>query len=235
MTYTVFIPLLIVSALMGVGLPTQAQYPADVGTLGATWFYNWSTDFMGVEGFVPMSFYGDDPHLPASYDGYLLVFNEPENGGQTNLTPGAAAARTLALAATYPQARLIVGGTGYSGRAWLSEYVKLLGDYRPAGLHVHGYVEGDISAGAIIEYWTWARSLGIGEFWVTEFAETNGDMAAARRLIDWCRQNSTRYAWFTNRLSGREWYYPQHWRYNPALLDEDGLTDYGRIYLHGIR
>lgn len=235
MIHFLFIPIVITTALMGIGLPSQAQYLNDVNILKVSWFYNWSTEFIGIEGFVPMSFNGDDPRLNPNYNGYLLVFNEPENSNQTFLSPDIAAVKTLTLAKIYPNAKLIVGGTGYFGRVWLNEYINLLGDYRPTGLHVHGYVEGNISIEMIIEYWTWVRSLGIGEFWITEFSETNGNMEVAKRLINWCKQFSTRYAWFANRLSGNEWYYPKYWKQNPSLLIGDNLTDYGTLYLSDIK
>jgi hypothetical protein len=224
----------------GIGIPSDHANAEDVTKLGCSFWYDWGCGPL-TPGYVPMSWAGGMVVLPVDYSGYLLVLNEPENSNQANLTPGTAVGLVLLLAHAYPLAKLIIGGTGYGGFGWLMDFVQALGDYRPAGWHVHGYTEiyagHSITADMICKWWSDARVMtGGGDFWITEMADCTGDLDSARKLMTFCERNAwvTRYAWFANRLTGHEWYYPQGW-HNPALIDDNGLTQLGKMYIQDNR
>jgi hypothetical protein len=228
----IYIPLIIVlvTNLCGIGLPTGHAVLSDVDLLGASWYYDWGNSGYKDSRYVPMSWAGEPIDLPQDYNGYLLILNEPEHQSQANLTPEEGARRVIELSKVFPKAKLIIGGVGYWGRGWLLQFVFELKDYQPAGWHVHGYVEAWLTTQDIIDYWLWARDiLPGGEFWITEFADTNTD---SKELIDYVKQQKwiNRYAWFANRLNGNESWYPSNWINNPALIVDGQLTERGKYY-----
>ena len=220
----------------GVGLPEGHAQPEDVITLKCDWWYDWkcTPDYLSIPGYIPMSWWGYYalPGLTPDFSGHLLALNEPDNAGQLNLQPSDAAARVITLQAVYPQARLIIGGVSAYGAGWLQAFVTALGNFRPAGWHVHGYCEWGAEAGDVLQWFEYAREICHGgEFWVTEFADVDGGYQADNliRMVSgapWI----TRFAWFASRLDMADWYVPQHWS-SPALIDGAGLTDLGRMYV----
>jgi hypothetical protein len=219
----------------GACLPMDHVHRADVGLVGAYWFYDWActNGFVNDPSYVPMSWDGGWMlPLPPTYTGPLLVLNEPDNDGQLNIHPAIAAARILELANHYPQAQLIIGGFSYYGEKSLREFVQHLGTYRPAGWHVHGYAEWNITTAQVMAWFSNARNICPGgQFWVTEFASV-GDDDLSDELMHAVRNASwiDRYAWFTTRIGVADWYLPKHWR-NPALVDANGqLTRLGEMY-----
>lgn len=235
LAFIIFVPLVLARPAgverRGVGLASGHRIASDVDLLHCSWYYDWDVTSDPDPRYVPMSWSGGMVNLPSDYSGYLLVLNEPENPYQANQSPTEAAARVLALQAAFPNANLIIGGVGVWGGSWLLSFVAALGDYRPAGWHVHGYVESYLTPQDVIDFWDWARSVTPGgEFWITEFADTNG---SGQELVNSLRGNPwvTRFAWFANRLDGTESWYPQNWANNPALISPSGqLTSYGLIY-----
>jgi hypothetical protein len=226
----------------GVGLPAGHRHTVDIDTLRAGWWYDWSCsiDDLADPRYVPMSWDGAACiNLRRTYPGYLLVLNEPQSWGKMTAETGARL--TLKLADWYPAARLIIGGCGYFEQEWFRQYVTILGDYRPAGWHVHGYIEhtswAEVGLRDVIGHLRWCRDItkNQGEFWITEFADT-WDGTHARELLDFVERADwiDRYAWFASRLTGGESYYPQNWQHNPALLGPDGkLTATGEAYTKG--
>jgi len=220
----------------GVGLPTGHARIEDVDRLSAEWFYDWkcTAEFLDDPRYIPMSWSGSQylPMLPYSYSGYLLAMNEPDNEEQLNVTPIAASVTINYLRLKYPKAKLIIGGVSAYGSSWLKAFVTVLGGYRPACWHVHGYCEWGATADDLMSWFKFCReTCPGGELWVSEFADCDGGAQAESLLrqvqaAPWI----TRYAWFASRLSKSDWYLPQHWS-NPALLDEAGaLTQFGRMY-----
>ena len=241
MTYRAFVPMVYAPRQKrGASLVDAGANTDDVARLGASWWYNWHHNGPIDGRYVPMSFRGSATDIPVEYSGYVLVLNEPENAGQANLTPAQAAARVLAVAQARPDARLIVGGYGYFGREQWPQFVSALGDYRPAGWHVHGYVEASqywtVTLADVTAWWTTARAQAPGgEFWITEFADTV-DGQHAQGLLGFVRGAAwvDRHSWFANRMTGVETWYPPWWTHNPALIDNYGaLTHDGARYVQG--
>jgi hypothetical protein len=219
----------------GVGLPSDRVNISDVDLVQAEWYYDWACTTINLKDsrYVPMSWSGAwQLPLHNKYSGYLLALNEPDNAGQLNITPSEAAKRVKTLAGHYPAARLIVGGPSYFGKEWLIKFVEELGDYKPAGWHIHGYCEWSLTAQQIIQWFTEARAIcKWGELWITEFADV-GYLGEANKLLDFVKNTSwiSRYAWFASRLTGQEWYFPKHWK-NPTLIQSDSTLSFiGKIY-----
>lgn len=237
--HKIFIPIsATLSYRRGIGI-SDGRFVEDVAALDCDWFYDWS-NFQRVDSrYVPMSWAGDNPNLPADYDGYLLVFNEPEVKGQANLDPETASELYLNLCNLYPKARMIVGGCGLFGRNWLMEFRAKLDEKgnEPFGWHAHGYIEKfdtlTHTLTDVISFLTWFKSQiarSKGEFWLTEFNDTYGDQFGP--YLDWVEATPwiNRYAVFTNRANGGEWWWPQNW----APPDElDMLTWTGQVTPRG--
>ena len=220
----------------GVGLPVGRAFQPDVDTLQAEWYYDWkcTPEFLEDDRYVPMSWTGGQylPMLPYSYTGYLMALNEPDNDGQLGITPLEAVVRINYLQLKYPVAKLIIGGVSAYGSSWLKAFVTALGDYRPAGWHVHGYCEWGATADDLMTWFKFAReTCPGGAFWVSEFADCDGGSQAKslmHQVHDCCWIN--RYAWFATRVEKSDWFLPKHWQ-NPALIEPDGqLSAYGRLY-----
>jgi hypothetical protein len=246
----IFIPIIsqagpLVEARAGTGVPLERDIPAaDLPSMGVRWYYNWykssptaaSLAGLGIQ-FVPMSYAGEDPELPADYSGYLLVFNEPDVSGQANLTPSQAADRYLALAAGYPKARLVVGGVsawlewggwytcldeqGHYIQSWTSCFLKEferrgVPQLKPQYWHAHAYLnEGLAGYGYLTPERARATLEGLhaktgGTYWVTEYAEVHGDTAVFCDFTGWMKAQTwiARYAPFASRVTGSEAWYP---------------------------
>jgi hypothetical protein len=80
--WLVFLPLILspVPAYKGLAV-ADTSHMEDIDTLGAAWFYNWgvSADNVPITAdFVPMLWRGNpSPYIQSDYEGWLLVFNEP--------------------------------------------------------------------------------------------------------------------------------------------------------------
>ncbi len=252
LTYTVFLPLVLASPIGPQGVGLTYLHCGDVALTGSHWYYDWSASpvLCGLEGTegesVPMMWGATVPSSVGGSSPYLLVFNEPNNPGQANLSPAQAATLVAQVHAQYPAKRLIVGGTydGYSspplqtGISWLTEFAAL--NTTPiAGIHFHCY------------HWYASECIAVGQqmltlaaahnwdVWVTEFAfwtMNERSQAAtwqeAQGFITWLKSQSRikRYAWFASRINGDEWWAnPPGW--NSPLVASDGtLTYWGQSY-----
>lgn len=201
----------------------------DVESLGCTWYYNWSLKGCGGN-FVPMAWNGDE--VPTQETGYLLFLNEPENTHQCNLSVDKAVQYLRRLRSIRPHLKLIVGGCGYFGRQWMVDFRDRIADIPITGWHIHGYIEGTNDLNAIRDYWTYIRKNFSGELWITEFADVYG--AQLDGLLSIIHDlDVARYAYFANRLTGKEHYYPKDWPQpqQMALFDSEGrLTPLGIKY-----
>ena len=56
----------------GIGMPYV--FPEDMARVNASWFYNWGMLSPMPDGFVPMSWGGEDPQLPADYAWVCITF-----------------------------------------------------------------------------------------------------------------------------------------------------------------
>ena len=137
-------------AKRGVGIPTNGAPLPPVPVPANMWFYDWGATSANLANpyYLPMSFSGED-RIPAGYTGTILVFNEPDNSGQANLTPVKAAAAYKTFRANHAPARLCVGGTTMLRSVnWLTAFIAELNRQNiplPACFHMHSYIEGDLT------------------------------------------------------------------------------------------
>jgi len=225
---------------------TYPKYPEDYDRLGASWQYSWGAGQSGGEGNVPMAYSGTLPEwFPADYDGWLLVFNEPNNRTPygADIDPVPAAGLYKALRNDYPQAKMVVGGisawcdvAGFGpSRDWVVPFLNeldSLGVPLPEYWHIHGYVESWITADIIIEWWKKHRQLTGAKYWVTEFAAPDGTKEDVVKLIEFMQSVSwiERYGYFSTRLEGTEAWCPPGWEQTVPAVDWDtgDLTAIGK-------
>jgi hypothetical protein len=202
---------------------------------GISWWYNWSAQpdstlsksaaASGVD-FVPMIWGGNfDPitlgaQVPAGAK-YLLTFNEPESGSQSNLTPAQAAALWPKIQ-TFAKSRnmLIVSpGVNYCGGncntidpfVWLDNFFAACSACQVDYIAAHWYAcDKPALQTALARYAKYNKPL-----WVTEFScldtLTDAGSAAAEAQEEQYMQDAVavleadpmvfRYAWFTGRFA----------------------------------
>ncbi len=124
---------------------------ADVGKVGADWFYDYGATAANMSDprYIPMSWGGgyNLPVLPPDYSGYLLALNEPDNFGQLNITPTEAANRIRELANTYDYI------SGLDMRAYI-KYLKIASESFTDTTHINS-IGGALAAGAIFRALKW--------------------------------------------------------------------------------
>lgn len=241
-THYVFLPMVVRQSpppKRGVGMPAEHEGCEQPSLVGAVWQYNWGNplDCPGMDN-VPMIWRGS---IPASLNSspYLLLFNEPNNPDQANLTPQEAAVIAAQAAERFPEKKLIVGNTydGYwsgsqirTGAQWLSEFLALYSNV--AGLGFHCYWQ---TASQCIAVGQGIVSLAQGrEVWCTEFAFWAQDWTEAGPFIDWMESEPMikRYAWFATRIDGDEPWLNQvpAWMRAPLLDSNNQKTYWGMNY-----
>lgn len=131
------------SSRKGVAVWTFDGQDQALAESGASWFYTWSTTAEGVSapnaGFVPMIWGSGSVTSTALAQakqttscGCVLGFNEPDNGGQSNMTPAQALALWPQLQSTGLElgSPAVATGAADSG-GWLDQFM--------AGAKQHGY------------------------------------------------------------------------------------------------
>lgn len=222
-----------VYGLKGIAL-ADSTHKEDIGTLGASWFYNWSWDT--EPGAIPMV---RAMQLPPSCAPVILVGNEP-NAREPNgapVTPADAVTKVKAIQAMCPQSLLVVGnvsaddwsgaGGWGSGYDWLRYF---LADY-PAysgALGIHCYTQG--AAAYCLSLAAQMRALYGGEMWFTEGNCLSCTTAEFTKLLAYASTHFTYYAFFTSRQPASA--YTQGWALPGAdLVNQDGtLTPNGAVY-----
>ena len=213
----------------------------DLAIMNAEWYYTYSV--CNDPRCVPMSWCGEDPKLTTDYDGFVLLFNEPENPAQCNISPQTGIDRYRTLVEKYPNAKWVVGNSIFWGNwsNWLYQFRDLCvsdGLQLPYAWGVHIYIRG--SSSTWIPYIRDAMNrlhdgLG-GTFWITEFAEINGNINTDDAMVRYFESEPwiERYAYFTNRAKGDEPWYPVGW--NVQLFDWDTgvATQIGNWYANGL-
>jgi hypothetical protein len=172
-----------------------------------------------------MSYAGEDPKLSADYSGYVLLFNEPNNIAPfgSPILPEEGAVLYQILRNKYPLAKWVIGNVSAWAFDWLVKFDKACGG--PDGHAIvsawgmHGYVEAQITAQQLISWWTQAHSILGGTFWITEWADTLGNVKNDDTIVKFFEAQAwiERYAYFTNRAKGDEPWYPKEW--NVPLFD----------------
>ena len=217
----------------------------DITTLGASWYYNWGGSLScpppgTTAEFVPMAWGGAHPEWwpKAGYtsSAWLMGFNEPDLGGQANLTPEAAARIWHdQIEVVFAGKLLLSPAPSHAHPDWIVQfrdaYQALYGHYpRLDGLAAHCYGTLTFCEGMVQQFEGWASAWGVGQIWLTEFAlfSPASDLETFLTWLDG-RPLVKRYAYFTNRDNGNE-----PWSgYMPVLMDysSGALTDYGRVYV----
>jgi hypothetical protein len=216
---------------MAYGSTSNADMAA--ASAGIAWWYNWSpapdktlssgyAASQGVE-FVPMIWGGNfDPaklatQVPAGAK-YLLTFNEPNFGTQSNLTPAQAAALWPKVEA-FAQSRgleIVSPALNYCGGncnetnpfAWLDAFFAACAGCRVDYIGAHWYAcSKQALTGYLSEYETKYKK----PLWLTEFACLDGSQAPTAANEDTYMQTALqvleadpmvfRYSWFTGRFS----------------------------------
>jgi len=131
------------STRKGVGAWTFSGQDKALAESGASWFYTWSTSTKGISasnvGFVPMIWGSASVTASALAQakettscGCVLGFNEPDNGGQSNMTSSQALALWPQLMNTGLElGSPAVAGGGANAGGWLDQFM--------TGVKQHGY------------------------------------------------------------------------------------------------
>jgi hypothetical protein len=201
---------------------------------GIGWWYNWSPQPdstlpanyapAGVE-FVPMIWGGTfDPtelakQVPAGAK-YLLTFNEPNFGAQSNLTPQQAAALwpKVEAFATSRGLQIVSPALNYCGGScnetnpftWLDDFFAACTGCRVDYVAMHWYA---CSKGALTGYLSEYETKYEKPLWLTEFSCLDGSLAATAANEGAYMKDALaaleadpmvfRYSWFTGRFTGQ--------------------------------
>jgi hypothetical protein len=208
---------------------------ADLGALsaGITWWYNWSTQpdsslsagyaaSHGVE-FVPMIWGGNfDPNKVASQvpagAKYLLTFNEPNFGSQSNLTPAQAAALwpKVEQVAAARGLKIVSPAVNYCGGncnetdpfTWLDAFFAACASCQVDYIAAHWYA---CTKDALTSYLSQYETRYKKPIWLTEFSCLDGSVPATQvneaaymaQAVPALEADPMvfRYSWFTGRFS----------------------------------
>lgn len=220
----------------GIGM-AYPVYQEDLDRLGNMWWYVWGSSHYADPNYVPMSYAGEDPQLSPDYNEYILLFNEPGNRPPygANITPEEGAVFYLQLKSLYPNAKFVVGNVSAWALDWLVAFKESCG-CNPDVWGMHGYVEAWITPQMLFDLWEEAHNTLGGDFWITEWADTNANVTNDDKIQRWFKSHTwiKRWAYFTNRVKGDEEWYPPYWG-NVSLFDwETGEpTAVGKWYIHG--
>jgi hypothetical protein len=223
------------------GLAQAANFPEDRVTLGVKWWYTWGVDKAKLidPTYIPMLRTGLEKDLPQDYDGFCLLFNEPENkepnGIGISVTTMVSRYETAII--QHPKTKFVVGGVGWNQYAYMSKFRSILikeNVSAPDYWHVHAYVYRSVG-------WTTSKiKTGLKKFktlgglvWITEYAVPTKNVFTSvdfKSLTSWINSQDwiERYAAFTNRQQGK---YPWELGHGCDLLTWPGeLTSIGKYY-----
>jgi len=173
-------------AKKGVGAWTFAGVDTALSKSGASWYYTWGTGHQGIKSprgvqFVPM-IWGAGSVTRANLrqvrrEGpYLLGFNEPDNGGQSNMTVAQALALWPRLMATHLTlgSPAVAAGAATPG-SWLDQFMTgaRAARYRVNFITVHWYGADFATGAAVHQLESYLRAIHARyhlPIWLTEFA-----------------------------------------------------------------
>jgi hypothetical protein len=221
--------------------------------LGVSWYYNWTqtenepcpNDSGGT--FVPMVWGHTGSEQSAmgianavssfvsKGDDYVLGFNEPDNGSQSNISVDTAI--TLLPSFDDPAIRVGTPATqaNSSGQAWFKSYMadvasnaSLRADF--IAIHWYGWNSGscDAAASQLESYIKYAEGFSGGRpIWLTEWGCLNDSAPTASGVVDFYQGALAVFARHP-RVQRYAWY---PWSTNCELNASDGtLTDLGKAY-----
>ncbi len=260
--FRVFLPMVATQSSMpaaspskrGVGTPSPYQYCDDLIKLHTWWFFDWSIQPPACDGVenVPMIWGRSIPTITGGNSPWLMVWNEPNNPGQANLSPTDAASLFPTIEQRFSNKKLVVGNT-YDGYGGLTPGIQWLTAFINAYTYAHGKPPRLDGIGIHCYQWTASQCIQTtqqfvqladrmgAEVWVTEFAFYQGNNQRTvqevgqemQTYLDYLKSEPrvTRYAWFANRIYGTEpWANPPGW--NSPLIDSNGVTTpYGAWYV----
>jgi hypothetical protein len=236
------------SVKKGVSSPSSC---ADAVALRASWIYDWSPRPMLCPGIdsVPMVWGGNDDLPLDSPAKYVLLFNEPDQPTQANLTPAQAVTLAHQIFLAHPGKLFVSPAPSQVNPQWLIDwyngYIAAYGVPPPiVGIGVHCY---NYTAQNCIDYVASqveiARGWGV-EVFVTEFAFSlgmdrsfNETLSEMQTFIDYLESEPiiTHYAWFTTRLYGDKTWYAGAFEtvaplLTPGTQGASALTPWGQLY-----
>jgi hypothetical protein len=215
------------------GIALTGSQPGDVDLLKADWWYVYSVWEVGLEydNYVPMLTEGTvDPSLSSSWDGYILVFNEPS---LQNISPELGANRYLELHQAYPHATLVLAGVVEANILWAQEFLSYLEvENYPQRWAVHHYFTDDETI-AIQDIQAFYDLVQV-PMWVTEFGSISADHEANSRFIAWMDSVKWihRYAYFPTRMNKDFPWFPPSWSDDMALVEWSSghVTEMGEVF-----
>lgn len=232
---------LVVSAPNKLGL--AGGNSAQAADLGASWVYQWVPQCnAGDVECVPMIWGRNDMTATVSSGTWLMGFNEPDLGGQSNLLPVEAAVLWREIECRWPHKRLVAPAPSHENPYWIegffSAYVSAYGRApRLDALAMHCYLPTAQECIALAEqYEGLAQAWGIREGWVTEFAWTSVSadwQAQIAQFTTYLEQSDfwMRYAPFVSYETCDNEFWDCATAGDPSLFDRFGqLTDIGRMY-----
>jgi hypothetical protein len=230
MIYHTFMPTVVNNPNPKIGLALSKYFYTDL--LGVSWYHYWGPCGKKDDArCVPMSYAGElVDGLSNNYSGWLLVFNEPElvSPAGSNISVAKAIIEYTALREAYPLARMCVGNISQSGLAWLQSFGQSCQSI-PDAWGIHAYTSDQTNTDVAVKFIEDTHSLLGGNYWVTEWADLNGNVSRNETMrqylnsIPWI----DRWAYYTNR--GDSWY-PSNWK--TELFYQDGSpTEVGEWWL----
>ena len=234
------------------GMGLTYDHIEDVEISNCTSFYDWNSTkkYISDQRYIPMLWSGKvSNNIPKNYNKDILFLNEPNVESQSNITPKLAFELYLKAKSHYSLANIIPGGMGSLGEyqlwtRWFEDFLELF--YKnniemPVKFHTHGYSETfsdnpqyNMSPENVITLWKRQLFLiGDSKLYVTEFGDSNANLANFKKLCDYCMQEKRieRIFPFVNRLVGNESWFPNDWNVNMAMVNKEGnLTEIGKYY-----
>jgi hypothetical protein len=241
---------LILSADMSTTNPSKGigmayMYPEDLIRMKADWWYVWGGCPTNTpSGCVPMSYDGESPNLPLSYSGYVLLFNEPDNpppfGG--TLTPKEAIVKYMKLCDEFSNVKWVVGNVNIFYRMWMHDFWSLCkatpGCIMPKYLGWHIYISTENEAKHLHLFLDGMQKLEFPNtrWWITEFADITGNISNDDIMVNEFKKRDwiERWAYFTNRASEEEGWYPIGWDVQLFDWETGEMTAIGKWYANDV-
>lgn len=183
---------------------------------------------------------GLERDLPATYSGFVLLFNEPNNPEPygVGLAPAEAVKRYKNARRDYPKAIFVIGGGSVWSTDWTKGFLEECRKQRailPNLWHFHAYTEEWITPTKAQEFLNQHKLLiQPAGAWITEYGSPAGSLEDFKAMTTWFKTQSwiRRIAPYTNRQMGEPWNIGS----GVELIDRDGkLTSIGAYYANGAR
>lgn len=198
---------------------TGSTFFEDKAQLRPSWIHDYSCAKTQTGGETYVPFLSDeamsdrcatDQLIPADYDGYIMLYNEPELPFQAGLTVADALDLFAIDHARYPDAKWIAPSMLWpNGEQWHTWFHQQVDNDLIAGIAVHFFWQDEVAA--IDEVYQWMVDMGLEdkELWVTEFSSCHNweGTAELERIFNGYDNDPrvTRYAYYKARDDGSWW------------------------------